>query len=472
MPTATHTEMTQDVINELITKRVEKAMTAYVAAKKQGTKIEIENEQQDDNVDANGDIGNGNGNGNGNPNANNRGVVPVVRECTYLEFMNCQPLNFKGTERVAFIKLMTERFQELILLCTKMVLEEDDKVEKYIRGLCYKTLLNTREGSTLTQETTVDNNNNLLSDRTLMVRMWQGPIQLETMLKEEDMLEPCHIATSAYCTTKGHEMLAKSVEDKDILEMSVPSSETRTVGIRQEIRLGTTRLKQELMQLEEEEEERILIPKATLLEVIPSTLDISYAIEFADGRISETNVILIVIVCDEKIVCIPYGDEVLISKAMDVTVELQGSKVYSKIDLRSGYLQLRAREEDILKTEFRTRYGHYEFKVMPFGLTNAQAIFMDLMNRVCKPYLDKFVIVFIDYILIYSKNKEREGHLKLVLRLLKEEKMFSKFSKCKFWLSAVKFLGHVIDSEGIHVDPTKIELIKDWALPKTPTKIR
>ncbi|GJX20532.1 putative reverse transcriptase domain-containing protein [Tanacetum coccineum] len=284
---------------------------------------------------------------------------------------------------------------------------------------------------------------------------------------------------------------------------------------------------------------------SALLEVIPSTLDVSYAIELADGRISETNVILIgctlgllghpfnidlkpielssfdviigidwlakyhaMIVCDEKIVRIPYGDEVLIiegdgcnggkkntddkseeKRLEDVPIvrdipkvfledlprlppsrqvefqidlvlgaapvaqspyclassemqelstqlqelfdKLQGSRVYSKTDLRSGYHQLRVREEDILKTAFKTRYGHYKLHVMPFGLTNAPAIFMDLMNQVCKPYLDKFVIVFIDDILIYFKNKkEQEGYLKLILRLLKKEELFTKFSKC------------------------------------------
>ncbi|GJT28620.1 putative reverse transcriptase domain-containing protein [Tanacetum coccineum] len=138
----------------------------------------------------------------------------------------------------------------------------------------------------------------------------------------------------------------------------------------------------------------------------------------------------------------------------------------------SGYHQLRVREEDIPKTAFRNRYGHYEFQVMPFGLTNAPAVFMDLMNQVCNTYLDKFVIVFIDDILIYSKNKkEHEGHLKLILRLLKEEKLFAKFSKCEFWLSNVKFLSHVIDSKGIHVDSAKVESVKDWASPKTPIKI-
>nr|GEV98816.1 hypothetical protein [Tanacetum cinerariifolium] len=285
-----------------------------------------------------------------------------------------------------------------------------------------------------------------------------------------------------------------------------------------------------------------------LLDVAPSTLDTSYAIELTDVRVSETNIVLrgftlgllghlfnvdlmpvklgsfdviigmdwlakyhALIVCDEKVVRIPYGDEVLITggdncddesklniisctkthkyiqkgcqvyllqvtskKAEDKLEEkrldnvpivqefpkvfpedlpglpparqvkfqidsVPGSRVYSKIDLRSGYHQLRVWEEDIPKTAFRTRYGHYEFQVMPFGLTNAPTVFMDLINRVCKPYLDRFVIVFIDDISIYSKNrKEHEGHL----------------------------------IEGIHVDLAKIKAIKDWESPKTPTEIR
>ncbi|GJR36195.1 putative reverse transcriptase domain-containing protein [Tanacetum coccineum] len=134
----------------------------------------------------------------------------------------------------------------------------------------------------------------------------------------------------------------------------------------------------------------------------------------------------------------------------DLFDQLQGSSVYSKIDLRLGYHQLRVQEEYISKTAFRTRYGHYEFQVMPFGLTNAPAVFMDLMNRVCKPYLDKFVIVFIDDILIYSKNKQvHEEHLKLILELLKKEELYARYSKCKFWIPKVQFLGHVIDSQGL-----------------------
>ncbi|GJX76242.1 putative reverse transcriptase domain-containing protein [Tanacetum coccineum] len=128
------------------------------------------------------------------------------------------------------------------------------------------------------------------------------------------------------------------------------------------------------------------------------------------------------------------------------------------------------RDEDIPKTAFRTRYGHYKFQVMPFGLTNALVVFMDLMNRVCKPYLDKFVVVFIDDILIYSRNKEHADHLRIILELLKKEKLYAKFSKCDFWISIVQFLGHVIDSQGINVNPAKIEAIKNWASSTTPTE--
>ncbi|GJZ24852.1 hypothetical protein Tco_0562311 [Tanacetum coccineum] len=157
----------------------------------------------------------------------------------------------------------------------------------------------------------------------------------------------------------------------------------------------------------------------------------------------------------------------------DLFDQLQGSQFFSKIDLRSRYHQLRVHEDDIPKTAFRTRYGHFEFTVMPFGLTNAPAIFMDLMNSICRSYLDKFVIVFIDDILIYSKTQEEHvEHLRLVLGLLKKEKLYAKFSKCEFWLREVQFLGHVINGNGIHVDPSKIEAVKNWKAPRTLTEVR
>ncbi|GJX33418.1 putative nucleotidyltransferase, ribonuclease H [Tanacetum coccineum] len=181
----------------------------------------------------------------------------------------------------------------------------------------------------------------------------------------------------------------------------------------------------------------------------------------------------------EELMCIDYRElNKLIIKNYyplpridDLFNQLQGSQFFSKIDLRSGYHQLRVHEDDIPKTVFRTRYGHFEFTVMPFGLTNAPTIFMDLMNRVYRPYLDKFVIVFIDDILIYSKTQEEHvEHLRLVLELLKEEKLYAKFSKCEFWLREVQFLGHVINGNGIHVDPSKIEAVKNWKAPRTPTE--
>ncbi|GJV94020.1 putative reverse transcriptase domain-containing protein [Tanacetum coccineum] len=157
----------------------------------------------------------------------------------------------------------------------------------------------------------------------------------------------------------------------------------------------------------------------------------------------------------------------------DLFDQLQGSSVYSKINLRSGYHQLRIKEEDIPITAFRTRYGHFEFQLMPFGLTNAPAVFRDLMNRVCKPYLDRFVIVFIDDILIYSKKKKEHGeHLKSILEVLKKDQLYAKFSKCDFWLDSVQIYGHVIDNKGVHVDPAKIEAIKNWATPTTPIEVR
>ena len=141
--------------------------------------------------------------------------------------------------------------------------------------------------------------------------------------------------------------------------------------------------------------------------------------------------------------------------------------------MRSWYHQLKIKEVDVPKTAFRTRYGHYEFLVMPFGLTNAPAAFMDLMNRVFRPYLEKFVIVFIDDILVYSGSKEdHEKHLRIVLQILRDKQLYAKFSKCEFWLDRVVFLGHVISAEGVLVDPKKVEAVVNWEPPTNPTEVR
>ncbi|KAL0556835.1 hypothetical protein IC582_005352 [Cucumis melo] len=161
-----------------------------------------------------------------------------------------------------------------------------------------------------------------------------------------------------------------------------------------------------------------------------------------------------------------------LSRIDDLFDQLQGATVFSKIDLRSGYHQLRIKDGDVPKTTFRSRYGHYEFIVMSFGLTNAPTVFMDLMNRVFREFLDTFVIVFIDDILIYSKTEvEHEEHLRTVLQTLRDNKLYAKFSKCEFWLKQVSFLGHVVSKARVSVDPA-IEAVTSWPRPSTVSVVR
>ncbi|GKC61605.1 putative reverse transcriptase domain-containing protein [Tanacetum coccineum] len=735
--TNTRSGMTPAAIEEMIDQRV----TAALEAREVNRNLGIENENGNGGGDGNGDGNNGgdNGNGNGNRNVNGRGDMPIARECTYQDFMKCQPLNFKGTEGVVglirwcekmetvfhisncperyqvkyatctllgsaltwwnshkrtigtdaafalswreLLKLMTEvycsrnliqkmetelwnltvknndmatytqRFQELTMMCTKMVPEEEDQVEKFIRGL-----LDNIQGNVIAAEPTRLQDANT-GGQNVAKAYTAGNNEKNGY---EGTLPFCNRAVIA-TTTQGNpgpnhmvitffECRAQGHYRKDC-----PKVKNQNCG--NKARVPDARGKAYVLGGGDANPGSITVT------------DVSYVVELADGRTSYTNTMFrgctlgllghpfnidlmpidlgsfdviigmdwlaknhAVIVCDEKIVRIPYGNEILILQGdksdkekkstlsiiscvkaqkymekdcqlflVQVTMkenkdkskekrledvptvrdfpevfpedlpgllpiqqvefqielvpgaapvarapyrlapsgmeelstqlqelsdkgfirpssspwgapvlfvkkkdgsfrmcidyrelnkltvknryplpriddlfdQLQGSSVYSKIDLRSGYHQLRVRDEDIPKTTFKTRYGHYEFQVMPFGLTNAPAVFMDLMNRVCRPYLDKFMIVFINHILIYSKTKEEhDAHLRLILELLKKEELYAKFSKCDFWLSKVQFLGHVIDSEGIHVDPAKIESIKDWESPKTPTEIR
>ncbi|GJS96163.1 putative reverse transcriptase domain-containing protein [Tanacetum coccineum] len=532
-----------------------------------------------------------------------RRQAPLARECTYLDFMKCKPLYFEGTERVVELtqyaltwwnshvktighdvayamtwknlkKKMTnkycprgevkklecemwnlkvkgtdlvsynQRFQELALMYARMFPEESDKIEKYVSGL-------------------------------------------------PDMINESQKPTCYECGAQGHfkrdcPKLKNNNHGKQGGNGNDPAK-VYAVG-----RAGTnpdSNVVTGMFLLNNRyasiffdtgaDRSFVSTTFSSQIDITPSTLDYYYDVELADEKIIRLNAIIwgctlnflnhafnidlmpielgsfdviigmdwlakyqVVIVCAEKIVRIPWGNETLIVRGDgsdrgnkthfpevfpedllglpptrqvefqidlihgaapvarepyrlapseikelseqlqelfdkgfirpissswgapvlidDLFNQLQGSSVYSKIDLRSGYHQLRVREEDILKTAFRTRYGHYEFQVMSFGLTNAPWVFMDLMNQVCKPYLDKIVIVFIDDILIYSKNKkEHEEHLKAIMELLKKEELYAKFSKCEFWIPKVQFLGHVIDSQGIHVDPAKIESIKD-----------
>jgi hypothetical protein len=152
---------------------------------------------------------------------------------------------------------------------------------------------------------------------------------------------------------------------------------------------------------------------------------------------------------------------------------MKGGSMFSKIDLRSGYHQLKIRKSDIPKTAFRTRYGLYEYTVMSFGLTNAPAYFMYLMNKVFMEYLDKFVVVFIDDILTFSKmEEEHEKHLRFVLEKLRSNQLYAKFSKCEFWLTEVAFHGYVISAGGVSVDPGKVKDVLNWMPPTTASEIQ
>ncbi|GKA74833.1 putative reverse transcriptase domain-containing protein [Tanacetum coccineum] len=759
--TITRFGMTPNAIEELVNQRVEEALAAYEATRAANA-LEAKSQSQNGSDGDNGNGGNGNGGngnggngnggngngGNGNPNENDRGARPVARECTYQDFMKCQPLNFKGTEGVVGLisaltwwnshkrtvgttaftmswrelkKLMaevycprneiqkmeselwnltvknndlaayTQRFQELTMLCTKMVHEEEDRVERFIGGLSDNIQGNVIAAEPTRLQDVIRIANNLMDQKlkgyaTKMLKTregWRSTIETTAgSMWRSEYWSKCKLHHEGPCTVKCGKCNKVGHMTRDCMNaVAVPTTQRAPVvnqrvptcfecGRQGHYRNECPKLKNQNSGNKTGNKNRIgeargkayvlgggdanpgsnvvtgtfLLNKhyasvlfdsgadrsfvsttfSTLLDIIPDTLDVSYAVELADGRISETNTVLrgctfdvinnmdwlanhhAVIVCDEKIVRIPYGDKVLIvqgcpiflaqitkketedkseekrledvptvqdfpevfpedlpglppmrqvefqidlvpgaapvarapyrlaptelqelstqlqelfekgfirpssspwgapilfvkkkdgsfrmcidyrelnkltvknryllSRINDLFDQLQGSSVYSKINLRSGYYQLRVRDENILKTTFRTCYGYYEFQVIPFGMTYAPAVFMDLMNRVCKPYLDKFMIVFIDDILIYSKSEEEHAeHLKLILELLKKEELYAKFSKCEFWLSKVQFLGHVIDSEGIHVDPAKIESIKDWASPKNPTEIR
>nr|GEU64094.1 putative reverse transcriptase domain-containing protein [Tanacetum cinerariifolium] len=541
-----------------------------------------------------------------------RRQMATPRECTYTDFLKCQPLSFQGTEGVVgltwkcldMMELSHEGCWTRYCICNakgvlkkddhKMFLEEVEKVERYIGSLPDIIHGSVKASKPQSMEEAIEFATEIMDKKMLThaERQAEQKRKLDDTSRNNQHQQPC-TQKCTNCRKISHwardcKRRPAAANNNNNQRAQGANARGNQAGNRNDVvrayAVGTARTNPNsnvvtgtfllnnryASVLFDTGADRSFISTAfsSLIDIIPTTLDHGYDVELADGRIIWVNTLIrgctlnflnhpfnidlmpiemgsfdviigmdwlvkyhFVIVCDEKLVRVPFGDEILnfhgdgsnnghesrlniisctktqryllkgcpiflahvtTKEAEDKTKEkrlkdvpivqdfpevfpedLPGSSVYSKIDLRSGYHQLRVWEEDIPKNALRTRYEHYEFQVMLFGLTNAPAVFIDLMNWVCKPYLDKFVIVFIDDILIYSKNKqEHKEHLKLILELLKKEQLYAKFSKCEFWIPKIQFFGYVIDSQGIHVDPANIKSIKDWASPKTTTEIR
>nr|GEU95964.1 putative reverse transcriptase domain-containing protein [Tanacetum cinerariifolium] len=441
----------------------------------------------------------------------NRRNVQTAHPCFYADFMKCQPLNFKGTEGVkrslgpdAYsmtwevlkkkmtdkycsqgeikklkielwnlkvkgndVPTYTERFQELTLICTKFVVNETEKIDKYISGLSDNIYGSVKSSKPKTLDETIELANDFMDQKlsthaeryhAVIVRdekLVRVPYGNETLIFHSDESNDGKesLLTIISCS-KAQKYMAKGLFPEDLprlpsarpVEFQIDLIPGAAPVARASYRLVSFEMKELSEQLQE------LFDKAF---IIPSSSRWGAPVLFVKKKDGSFRM------------CIDYRElnkltiknHYPLLRIDDLFDQLQGSSVYSKIDLRSGYHQLRVREQDVSKTAFRTRYGHYEFQVMPFGLTNAPAVFMDLMNRVCKPYLDKFMIVLIDDILIYSKDKKEHGeHLKAILELLKKEKLYAKFSNCEFWIPKANIVVDAL-SRKERIEPLRVRAL-------------
>nr|GEU65427.1 hypothetical protein [Tanacetum cinerariifolium] len=520
--------MTSEAIKELINQLVAKALVAYEANRAAKLAVESQSQNGDDddnrNVRGNGNgydkgngdrnsrgngNGNGGGNGNGNPNRNDRGVMPVTQEDRVEKFIEGLPNNIQRN----VIAAEPTRLQEVVRIANNLM-------DQKLKGYAVKNVENKRSNEKKGYAGPLPYYNKCKLHH-------EGPctVKCEKCNKVGHMTMDCMNVVATIATQRGlvvNKRISTCFEygRQGNYRNECPNLKNQIRGNKAGKKINEARWKVYMLgggeanpdsnfvtgmfllnnhyasMLFNSGADRSFVSSAfsALLDVTPSMLDVSYAVELANGRIIETNNVLranhhAVIVCDEKIMWIPYGDEVLIvqvkkketkdkseeKRLEDVPivrdfpesfpkdlprlpptrqVEFQIDLVPSASPVARALYRLSSSEPQELSTQlqelsekefirltFRTRYGHYEFQVMPFGLTNTHALFMDLMKRVN-------------------------------LEIIKKDELYAKFPKCEFWLSKVQFLSHMIDSEGIHVDPTKIESIKDCVSPKTPTEIR
>nr|GEX37585.1 putative reverse transcriptase domain-containing protein [Tanacetum cinerariifolium] len=451
-----------------------------------------------------------NGDGSRSLHEDNRRNVQTARPCFYADFMKCQ-----GNDVPAY----TERFQELTLICTKFVANETEKIDKYVSGLPDNINRSVKDSKPKTLDETIELANDLMDQklRTYAERQTnnkrkadvsfrnnhghqQQPIKTQNVAKVYNMgtgkkkpysgnlpkCTKCHFHHNGPCTQKCHKCnkVGHFTRDCRSFGNANVANAQRNNGANPKgngcFECGAPgHFKRDFLKLKNKDggkctflldnryasilfdtgADRSFISTvfSSLIDIIPTPLGNGYDVELTDGKI------------------VGEEDKSEGKKLKDVPVVRDFPEVFPE-DLPclpparpvEFQIDLIPRVAPVARAPYRLAPS--EMKEL---LTNAPAVFMDLINRVCKPYLDKFVIVFIDDILIYSKDKkEHEEHLKAILELIKKEKLYAKFSKCEFWIPKVQFLSHVIDSRAIHVDPAKIESIKDWASPKTPTEIR
>nr|GEU74014.1 reverse transcriptase domain-containing protein [Tanacetum cinerariifolium] len=377
-----------------------------------------------------------NGNGSHSSGGGPTRPVPSVRACSYSDFMKCQPLNFRGMEGVFGLSRWYEKMETL---------GHDDAY-----AMTWETL----------KKKMTDKYCPRGEIKKLEIKLWNLKVKGNDVRSYTQCFQELALICTKFVSNE-KEKVEKYIDGlPDNIHGNVMSNNENSRA------RGTDR-------------NFVSTTFSALINIAPTTLDNHYDVKLDDGKIIGFNTILrgytlhfLNHLFNIDLIPVPLGSfDVIIGmdwlreyhaeakdkskekRLKDVPIvrdfpkvfpeDLPGSSVYSKIDLRSGYHQLRVHEEDIPKTAFRTRYGHYEFQVMPFGLINAS-----------------------------TNKEEHEEHLKLILELLKKEELYVKFSMCEFWIPKVQFLRHVIDSKGIHVDPAKIESIKDWVSPKSPTKIR